>query len=79
MEKVPLDALHVEPEALPPMIPANVTLPPAQTVWALPVLAVAAGFTKISTVDVAAVHIPAPSGSSVVNVNVTDPLEITGV
>ena len=44
-EKVPLGALHVELVALPPMVPFNVTLPPAQIVCGLPAFAVAAGLT----------------------------------
>jgi len=78
-EKVPLGALHVELVALPPIVPANVTVPPAQIVCAAPALAVAAGFTVTTTVDVAAVHGPAPSGSFVVKVRVTVPDVIDGV
>ena len=36
-------------------------------------------FTVITTVEIAAVHGPAPSGSFVVNVRVTFPLVILGV
>ena len=79
-EKVPLGALHVELVALPPIAPLNVIVPPAHTVCAEPALAVAAGFTVITTVDVAGVHgPPAPSGSFVVKVSVTVPVVIDGV
>ena len=78
-ENVPLGALHVELVAPPPIVPARVTVPPAHIVWAAPALAVAAGLTVITTVDVAAVHGPAPSGSFVVKVSVTVPDVIDGV
>ena len=42
-ENVPLGALHVALVALPPILPAKVTVPPAHTLWAVPALAVAAG------------------------------------
>jgi hypothetical protein len=35
-EKLPLGADHVALVALPPIVPASVTVPPAQTVWAAP-------------------------------------------
>jgi hypothetical protein len=44
-----------------------------------PAFIVAGTFTVITTVDATAVHGPAPSGSFVVNVSVTDPLAILGV
>ena len=65
--------------ALPPTEPANVIVPPAQTVWALPDVAVAAWFTVMVTVDVAATQGPAPSGSFDVNVSTTVPLAMEGV
>jgi hypothetical protein len=77
LEKFPLGALHVEVDALPPMIPARVIDPPAQTVCGLPAFAVAGGFTVITTVEVATGH--GPEGSSVVKVSVTVPLEMEGV
>ena len=73
-EKVPLPALQVEPLALPPILPARVTLPPVHTVCGVPALAVADGLTVITTVLVAA-----EQGPPVVNVNVTVPLVIDGV
>ena len=79
LENVPLGAVHVEVVALPPLVPANVIVPPEQTVCGAPALAVAAGFTVITTVEVAAVHGPAPSGSFVVKVSVTVPVVIDGV
>ena len=44
-EKVPLGALQVELVALPPIVPARVTVPPKQTTCGVPALAVGAGFT----------------------------------
>ena len=44
-----------------------------------PAFTVATGFTVMTTVDVAALHGPAPSGSFVVNVSVTVPDVIDGV
>jgi hypothetical protein len=79
LEKVPLGALQVELVAPPPMVPAKVMVPPAHTVCVAPALAVAAAFTVMRTVDVAAVQGPVPSGSFVVKVRVTVPLEIPGV
>ena len=79
LANVPLDADHVELVALPPRVPANVMEPFEQTVCGEPALAVAAAFTVITTVEVPAVQGPVPSGSLVVNVNVTLPLVILGV
>jgi hypothetical protein len=76
-EKLPLGALHTALVALPPILPANVTDPPAQTVCVVPALTVAIGLTVIITVDVTAGQ--GPAGSSVVRVNVTVPLAIEGV
>ena len=59
LEKLPLGALHVEVVALPPLVPANVTVPPEQTVCAGPAFAVAAALTVITTVLVAATQGPA--------------------
>ena len=73
-ENVPLGADHVELDALPPIVPDKVTVPPAQIVCVEPALAVAAGFTVITTVETAATQGPAPSGSLVVKVSVTVPL-----
>src|SRR5438128_11951119 len=72
-------ALHVALVALPPIVPFNVTVPPGTTVCGFPAFTVATGSTVITTVEVAAVHGPAPSGSFVVNVSVTVPLVIAGV
>ena len=47
LEKVPLGADHVELVALPPIVPARVIVPPAQTDCAGPALAIAARFTVI--------------------------------
>jgi len=74
LENVPLAALQVEVVALPPMLPARVTLPPAHTVWGVPALAVASGLTVIITVLVTGAQEP-----DVVSVNVTVPLVILGV
>ena len=41
LEKVPLGALHVELDALPPIEPARVTIPPAHTDSGVPAFAVA--------------------------------------
>jgi len=79
LENVPLEAVQVALVALPPMLPAKVTVPPAQTVWGDPAFEIAAWSTVITTVEEAAVHGPVPSGSFVVNVRVTDPLEMLGV
>jgi hypothetical protein len=76
-EKFPLGALHVPLVALPPMLPANVIVPPAQTDCGVPALAIAGAFTVMSTVDVAALQ--GPEGSFVVNVSVTVPFVIVGV
>jgi hypothetical protein len=76
-EKVPVGALQVALVALPPMVPANVMVPPAHTVCGTPAFAVAAGFTVIITVDVTAGQ--GPAGSSVVKVSVTVPLAMLGV
>src|SRR6185369_16061820 len=78
-EKEPLGADHTELVALPPRVPASVIVPPAQVVCVVPALAIAAAFTVITTVEVTAEQGPVPSGSFVVNVNVTLPLEIPGV
>jgi hypothetical protein len=77
LEKVPLGALQVALVALPPMVPARVTVPPAHTDWAFPALAVAAAFTVMRTVELAAGQ--GPAGSSVVKVSITVPLVIPGV
>ena len=77
--KLPEAALQVPVVTLPPIVPARLIVPPAHTVWAVPALAVAAWFTVIVTVDVAATHGPLPSGSFVVKVSITVPLEIEGV
>ena len=79
LEKVPLGALQVELVALPPIVPARVMVPPPQTVCGGPAFAVAAGFTVITTVEIAGVQGPAPSGSFVVKVSITVPLAILGV
>lgn len=79
LENVPLGAVQVELVALPPRVPANVTVPPAQTVCAEPALTVAAAFTVITTVEVAPGQGSDKSGSFVVKVNVTVPLAIVGV
>src|SRR5688572_21989469 len=79
LENVPLGADRSEEVALPPIIPASVIVPPAQTVCTAPAFAVGAWLTVITTVEVAAVHGPAPSGSLVVKVSVTVPLAILGV
>ena len=79
LENEPLGAVHVELMALPPRIPAKVIVPPAQTVCDKPAFAVAAAFTVITTVEVAARQGSDPSGSFVVKVKVTAPLEILGV
>ena len=76
LEKVPLGAVHVELDALPPIPPARVTVPPRHTDCGTPAFAVAGWLTVITTVLVAAGHAP---GASVVNVNVTEPLLIDGV
>jgi len=73
LENVPLAALQVEPVALPPMLPARVTLPPAHTVCGVPALAVANGLTVIITVLVTGAH-----GPEVVRVSVTVPLVMDG-
>ena len=78
-EKVPLGALHVELVALPPIVPANVIVPPAHTVCVGPAFAVAAGLTVTTKVDVAGIQGPGPSGSFVVRLSVTVPLAILGV
>ena len=72
-ENVPLGAVHVELVALPPIDPANVTGPPAHTVWAVPAFAVAAGLTVIVLVALTEIH--GPAGSSVVKVKVTVPVK----
>ena len=79
MENVPLDALQVDVVALPPMLPARLIEPLEQTVCGVPAFAVAAWSTVITTVLVAVVHGPAPSGSFEVSVSVTVPLVIPGV
>ena len=79
MENVPLVADQVELVALPPMLPAKVIEPLAQTVCGEPALAVAAGFTVITTVEDTAGHGSDKSGSLVVKVKVTVPLAMPGV
>ena len=74
LEKVPLDAVQVELVALPLMVPVRVTVPPAQTVCAVPALAVAA--CVILIVLVALTGVQGPAGSFVVNVNVTVPVKL---
>ena len=77
-ENVPLGAVHVELIPLPPIVPANVIVPPAQTVCAAPALAVADWVTLIVLVALTAGQ--GPAGSLVVNVNVTVPVKFaTGV
>ena len=63
--------------APPPIVPANVTVPPAHTDCAGPALTVAAGSTVMTTVDETAGQ--GPEGSLVVSVSVTVPLVILGV
>jgi hypothetical protein len=77
LEKEPLGVLQVEVVALPPIVPDKVTEPPPHIVWGTPAFAVAAWFTVIKTVDVAAGQ--GPAGSFVVSVNSTEPLAILGV
>ena len=76
-EKVPLGAVQVEVLALPPIVPFNVTDPPAQIVCDEPAFAVVPLLTVTTIVDVAAEQTPA--GSLVVSVSVTDPLAIEGL
>ena len=71
--------LHEAEVAPPPNEPDRVAVEPEQIVWFGPALTVAIGFTMITTVEVAAEQGPVPSGSLVVNVNVTVPLAILGV
>ena len=78
-ENVPLGAVQVELAALPPMLPDKVTVPPAHIVCPEPAFAVAARFTVTVMVEVVAEQGPAPSGSLVVKVNVTEPLVMLGV
>jgi hypothetical protein len=82
LENIPLEALHVELDALPPIVPDKFTEPPAQTVCAFPAFAVAGLaheqlLTVITTVEAATPQ--GPEGSFVVSVNVTVPLVIEGV
>ena len=79
LENVPLDAVQVDVVALPPMLPARLIEPLEHTVCGIPAFAVAAWSTVITTVLVATVHGPTPSGSFDVNVSVTVPLVIDGV
>ena len=65
--------------ALPPRVPAKVTVPPSQMVCDGPALAVAAWFTVMTTVEDAPGQGSSKSGSLVVKVKVTVPLEILGV
>lgn len=51
----------------------------SHTVFGPPASTVGKAFTVMITVEVAAVHGPAPSGSFVVSVNVTFPLVMLGV
>ena len=78
-ENVPVGADQIALVAPPPMLPASVTELPEQTFRGVPALAVAGGFTVITTVETAAGQGPAPSGSFVVRVNVIVPLGIDGV
>jgi len=74
LEKLPLGAVQVELEAPPPIVPANVIVPPAQTDCAAPALAVAFGFTFTVLSEVAAVQ---PAGKLVVSLKVTVPVKLT--
>src|SRR5574343_1713336 len=51
-ENLPVGADHVPEVAPPPTVPANVIVPPAQTVWSIFALAVAAAFTVTVVVAV---------------------------
>jgi hypothetical protein len=73
LENVPLGAVQVALVALPPIVPANVTVPPAQTDCAAPALTVAACVTFIVRVSLTAEQ--GPAGSFVVNVRVTVPVK----
>ena len=67
--------LHAPVVADPPTLdPVNVYADPEQIVAAVPAVAVAGAFTVNTTVEVAAGHPPAPSGSFDVNVKVTVPV-----
>lgn len=68
---MPLGALHVALVAAPLIVPARLTLPPAQTVCALPAFTTALGFIVIVLVSLTAVQ-GAP-GSSVLRVSITVP------
>ena len=73
-ENVPLGAVQAEVVALPPIVPASVIVPPAQTVCAAPALAVADCLTLIVLVALTAGQ--GPVGSLVVNVSVTVPVKL---
>ena len=77
---MPLD-VHVTPALLVALEPAVIFTAPEleQVVMFVPATAVGAAVTVITTVEVAAAQGPAPSGSSVVKVNVTVPLVMLGV
>jgi hypothetical protein len=77
LENVPLGAVQVDELALPPIVPFNVTDPPAQTVCGEPAFAVVPLLTVTTMVFETAGQ--APAGSFVVRVNVTEPLKIDGV
>jgi hypothetical protein len=79
LENDPLGALHVALVALPPTAPDRVTEFPEQTFCGEPAFAVAGASTVMTTVEIATLQGPAPSGSLVVSVRVTVPLAILGV
>ena len=58
---------------------AEPLLPPKHPTPIIVVVTAGLSFTVITTVDIAAVQGPAPSGSLVVNVRVTVPLVMLGV
>ena len=70
-EKLPLGADQVALVALPLIVPAKLTEPPAQTLCGVPALTIALGFIVIVLVSLTAVH--APAGSLVVRVSITVP------
>lgn len=79
----PLVIDHAPLDTLPPTVaPDNeieVGLADSQTVFGPPASTVGAVLTVTTTVEVAAVQGPAPSGSFVVKVRVTFPLAMLGV
>ena len=69
--------LHSKVVALPPITPARVKVLPAQMVELTPALAVAIGLMVKVIEEVAVVQGPSPSGSLVVMVKITDPVEMS--